>query len=690
MFGAPYDDYGSDLNGPHHESIAELLQSGVGGTTSLNGEGHSTSSNASQGGISRRHHFGGYGSSTVADHNSSAMSLSHLVASDHPAHHSHHTHHDVDVTQQHQHQADSDHHSYYQHQQRDWQQPHQQQPQHMYGGSGGAEVPSEYAYQVPYGGPSDYGASTDADVSSYHAHMHHQAAQQSQQSSHYEQQQSQTQSSSNNNVDGIIEPAIGQAKLEGVSGSAGGAAPYLEGYMYPPASGTTGQAYTSDPGYYASNTLPQPHNHYSSVVGHAYSGMAGTQDHINNNTSNTHDHTSECGTPSHSGLDSSRIDAYNPSSSQTHLPYTTTTSSSTAPIIPLSKRRLHRLNTAAAAAAIITTGMVSSPHIDDVSQQSHQGHHYLPVAHDDYGHLPLDHHSQHQQHPQQHCEDGSVVGGQTAYPYNGTAYPMPSYHDYWNSVHPAGGEEYQGVYDHVLYRPDIYGYEKSYANEVANYQAQLNETYERSLAMTGRTKASTATPNKTRRKKDGNPDKPRLKKRSKDDREDPADPTYNPAHAGTSSSIRSIHAIVGTPDSGTEGTEGEGKRTKRQKHVGKACVHCKKAHLACDDARPCRRCAHMGRLDCVDVEHKRRGRPRNSGTKNRGERDTSSASAISAAAEQAEKNHHIHQVALALGVVVSSSHQHGGGAALPAEMEYMTHDSPLLEREAELPPASAA
>lgn len=51
---------------------------------------------------------------------------------------------------------------------------------------------------------------------------------------------------------------------------------------------------------------------------------------------------------------------------------------------------------------------------------------------------------------------------------------------------------------------------------------------------------------------------------------------------------------------------------KRQKHVKKACVHCKKAHLACDEERPCRRCVHLGKTDCVDVEHKRRGRPRSS------------------------------------------------------------------------------
>ncbi|RKP18969.1 hypothetical protein ROZALSC1DRAFT_29385 [Rozella allomycis CSF55] len=51
-------------------------------------------------------------------------------------------------------------------------------------------------------------------------------------------------------------------------------------------------------------------------------------------------------------------------------------------------------------------------------------------------------------------------------------------------------------------------------------------------------------------------------------------------------------------------------KQKRQKHVQKACIHCKKAHLACDTNRPCVRCVRLGKTDCVDVEHKRRGRPK--------------------------------------------------------------------------------
>ena len=46
------------------------------------------------------------------------------------------------------------------------------------------------------------------------------------------------------------------------------------------------------------------------------------------------------------------------------------------------------------------------------------------------------------------------------------------------------------------------------------------------------------------------------------------------------------------------------------KNVRRSCQHCKKAHLACDSKRPCRRCASLGKVDCQDVKHKKRGRPK--------------------------------------------------------------------------------
>jgi hypothetical protein len=46
-------------------------------------------------------------------------------------------------------------------------------------------------------------------------------------------------------------------------------------------------------------------------------------------------------------------------------------------------------------------------------------------------------------------------------------------------------------------------------------------------------------------------------------------------------------------------------------HVARACQNCKKAHLSCDEHRPCSRCVSTRKEStCIDVEHKKRGRPR--------------------------------------------------------------------------------
>ncbi|KAL9080380.1 MAG: hypothetical protein Q9157_000836 [Trypethelium eluteriae] len=67
-----------------------------------------------------------------------------------------------------------------------------------------------------------------------------------------------------------------------------------------------------------------------------------------------------------------------------------------------------------------------------------------------------------------------------------------------------------------------------------------------------------------------------------------------------------------------EGGAGRGQNTSKTKptrrtkaHVASACVNCKRAHLSCDIKRPCTRCVATGKQDsCVDVQHKKRGRPR--------------------------------------------------------------------------------
>ncbi|KAJ2351889.1 hypothetical protein GGH92_001578, partial [Coemansia sp. RSA 2673] len=62
-----------------------------------------------------------------------------------------------------------------------------------------------------------------------------------------------------------------------------------------------------------------------------------------------------------------------------------------------------------------------------------------------------------------------------------------------------------------------------------------------------------------------------------------------------------------TPSSAKPARTGRGAKP----HVPSACTNCKKAHLACDLQRPCRRCVGAGKCDtCKDVQHKKRGRPR--------------------------------------------------------------------------------
>ncbi|KAE8379623.1 hypothetical protein BDV26DRAFT_280222 [Aspergillus bertholletiae] len=67
----------------------------------------------------------------------------------------------------------------------------------------------------------------------------------------------------------------------------------------------------------------------------------------------------------------------------------------------------------------------------------------------------------------------------------------------------------------------------------------------------------------------------------------------------------------GTSPPGAAGRSLPQKPTRRTKaHVASACVNCKKKHLGCDPARPCRRCVLSGKeATCVDVTHKKRGRP---------------------------------------------------------------------------------
>ncbi|ORX94092.1 hypothetical protein K493DRAFT_315661 [Basidiobolus meristosporus CBS 931.73] len=64
-------------------------------------------------------------------------------------------------------------------------------------------------------------------------------------------------------------------------------------------------------------------------------------------------------------------------------------------------------------------------------------------------------------------------------------------------------------------------------------------------------------------------------------------------------------------DSSSEPTRSSNSKRVNKTHVPSACANCKKAHLACDVSRPCKRCIAMGKTDtCIDIQHKKRGRPK--------------------------------------------------------------------------------
>ncbi|TAQ83066.1 hypothetical protein B7494_g8610, partial [Chlorociboria aeruginascens] len=78
--------------------------------------------------------------------------------------------------------------------------------------------------------------------------------------------------------------------------------------------------------------------------------------------------------------------------------------------------------------------------------------------------------------------------------------------------------------------------------------------------------------------------------------------TYSPQPSG-SVAMPSMAEVPGYPSPKAQ--------RKTKGHVASACVPCKRAHLRCDAQRPCSRCLSNGKDDaCVDVQHKKRGRPR--------------------------------------------------------------------------------
>ncbi|KAL8714328.1 MAG: hypothetical protein Q9220_001659 [cf. Caloplaca sp. 1 TL-2023] len=83
------------------------------------------------------------------------------------------------------------------------------------------------------------------------------------------------------------------------------------------------------------------------------------------------------------------------------------------------------------------------------------------------------------------------------------------------------------------------------------------------------------------------------------------------AHPLREGSSDSLSPPQGSPEAQqlAAGVPGVARRAKA--HVPSACVNCKRKHLACEMKRPCNRCLQTGKeATCVDVQHKKRGRPR--------------------------------------------------------------------------------
>ncbi|KAI1265599.1 hypothetical protein F5Y18DRAFT_40797 [Xylariaceae sp. FL1019] len=84
-----------------------------------------------------------------------------------------------------------------------------------------------------------------------------------------------------------------------------------------------------------------------------------------------------------------------------------------------------------------------------------------------------------------------------------------------------------------------------------------------------------------------------------------------PPVAGPSHGPPSYPMTLNQPGSNNPHFTSPKTQRKTKGHVASACVPCKRAHLRCDAQRPCSRCLSNGKEDaCIDVQHKKRGRPR--------------------------------------------------------------------------------
>ncbi|KAK0643633.1 hypothetical protein B0T16DRAFT_186847 [Cercophora newfieldiana] len=161
-----------------------------------------------------------------------------------------------------------------------------------------------------------------------------------------------------------------------------------------------------------------------------------------------------------------------------------------------------------------------------------------------------------------------------------------------------------------------------------SYQAASQDVYRGSLTSQGEERAQTAVPGPSRHSPPGTSERvsyafPRLEGTMSR----PLPYPQQLSAASPQAPYRQMHGTAPTPplpapqpysapaqqQPGPESLRQPSPKPQRKTkgHVASACVPCKRAHLRCDAQRPCSRCMTNGKEDlCIDVQHKKRGRPR--------------------------------------------------------------------------------
>ncbi|KAI0374068.1 hypothetical protein BV20DRAFT_962030 [Pilatotrama ljubarskyi] len=64
----------------------------------------------------------------------------------------------------------------------------------------------------------------------------------------------------------------------------------------------------------------------------------------------------------------------------------------------------------------------------------------------------------------------------------------------------------------------------------------------------------------------------------------------------------------GASDSADGGSQPRSRDGPKKKKASRACFHCQKAHLTCDDSRPCQRCIKRGMADNCTEGHRKKAK----------------------------------------------------------------------------------